>query len=550
MRRIVAALIALGLLAALLATASVWSGGGSVAEPLVAVHDSSSAEELAVEPEELPQEEPQRRRVQPPVPAPTSEPDFDDEPAFADLDDNEPREDPNTFTVRVVDAAGTALRGVPASTFWGNTRHTDAAGEVSFRADGDAVTISLPSLGQEVRLTQPTTVVTATGARAVEARFVDLETGRPVDVRWAGDATLSSRRAIGWVVPGARASVPIEFEAPEGWIGPVLAHTEFLGATSRRATSLVVTVPVPREARVRVRVVRHDGTPAPGARIEVETGRGPRRGSARATTDEQGVADLRGLPYRRGETVRVLATLRDGDGAFPPKFVGEADPGPVLLDPSALVEATVRLSEESDHDVFEGPGTGGTIGIGGGGTSSAETALTSSLRVRARLRDGSPAALARLRLVGPVRAAERADDDGVYAFGGLAAGEYEVWLLDTGVVPTRVTVRVAEGENATVEIIEAAGRSLDVVVVDARGAPLPGATVRATVPDGLGTWDYAHVVDGVQHLRALTDARGRCRLVGLPAELGQVGVQFGSRSEWVLAGTDEGPVRVQVPDAK
>jgi hypothetical protein len=299
-----------------------------------------------------------------------------------------------------------------------------------------------------------------------------------------------------------------------------------------------------------VQVLRHDGAAAAGVDVCALASMAKGEIEAVGETDGEGRAELRGIRSVRGEWVRVRALLPETTGWISgPRFVAESEPVR-LTGASAVFDVTVRLpAAATEVDVFgrDGPGT---IGIGGGAGGAADAApATATLRVSARLAGGAPAAAARLFVRGPVRRTGRTDDAGSAELTELPAGEYDVWLVEGGVVPTRVSVTLTESQAASVEVVEAPGRTLDVVVVDARGEPLAAARVLATSAAGLPHWSYLHTVDGVQHLPLLTDASGRARLVGLAAEMGTVFVAYGSRGVHTDVGVGPGPIRVTVPDA-
>jgi hypothetical protein len=544
MRRIVATVIVLVLLAA-----GAWMLGGRGGDAPRPAPERDGAPAVVDDGHDGDDDGPRRRRV---AAEPVAAADDDD---AAGAEPGEASDDEELPLIEIVDGDGTSLAGVPvvvpgfrwASGADGRLRSLVPAGE----------TVELPTLGMEVVVEAPLTRVQVSDAIPVELRFVDQDSGRLLEVAWERERSPAARRVATWARPGGDVSLELSellLEVPEGWVSPVVRREirEF-GSVARRAQSVVAVVAVPREVRVGVTVLHADGRPADGAAVAVRSSARGSRKLGPFHTDESGHAELRGVPFVRGERVIIHAGLQVLEGDVPKTYEGwvRSDPLAELRD---RIELTIRLPEQGSDEPFEGPASNSTIGIGGSAGGAESSTLTASVRVRARLRDGRPAVASPIALMGQGRNARSLESDaqGVVVFDGVTAGAYDVWLVQPGAVPTRVPLEIADGEAASVELVEAPGRALDVEVVDARGAPLPGARVYVRTPGWLPHWPYLHVAGGVQHLPAATDGTGRIRMIGLAEDVGEIGASYGSRTAQVEVevGTSTDPVRIVIPDAR
>ena len=107
-----------------------------------------------------------------------------------------------------------------------------------------------------------------------------------------------------------------------------------------------------------------------------------------------------------------------------------------------------------------------------------------------------------------------------------------------------VKAAVVAHETADVDVAEAAGGAVDVLVVDADGDPLPFAQVEVTQPSRV---PWVELEDGVQRLDGYVDGRGRRVFRGVEPGHVELSVRFGSRRERAAVEVDEGGVvRVQV----
>ena len=452
-----------------------------------------------------------------------------------------------TFTVRVVDLENRPVPGVAldfrAPALEGEAaRRTRSDGRASW--DGPATLLPYDiEVGSPLFDAQPLrdaeTVIVVDDLLPLEIEFVDQETGRPVEVAIAGsplesDNVLSYRhlsRYVAKVAPvrrGRDADFWIDVDAPEGWVLPDSPVVR-AGFISRYATAVRSTVPVAREVPLTVRVLRHDGSPAPDATISASvTGARTLSTTTTESTGGDGIATIRSLPFLRGE--RLTVSAMDADGRVAP--TEEA----VLVDADRPLSITLRLPEEAG---------GPWIGRGGGASSRFSCradrrhlpAGTARLTVTLTRRNGLPAAGARVLLSGPNGRTGRANDAGRVEFVDLTAGTYRVTLREPGLVTTTDEVTLVDGESRAVAVQETAGRAATLRVVDADGLPLPNVRVVVELP-----WGEQHVqLDnaGVQRLDHWTDVSGRVRFTDLPAGKLSAVATLGSRRVVAELGDDE-----------
>lgn len=112
------------------------------------------------------------------------------------------------------------------------------------------------------------------------------------------------------------------------------------------------------------------------------------------------------------------------------------------------------------------------------------------------------------------------DPDGRARLDGLAAGRYVAKLREAGLVAVSAAVEVSANGVAPVDLVEPEGGTVDVVLVDADGRPLPFGTFSVDLPSGLTWLDVDD--DGAQRIDVFTDAAGR-RVLG-HVESGEVEV--------------------------
>lgn len=415
---------------------------------------------------------------------------------------------------------------------------TDASGEwTAFGLLGPDATVEVADGWgtRKVPLGPGETVVTLEGLPEVVVDVVDGLTGREVvapEVRLGlgGDrlpvlaSTTAALRRDGArhrlaAAPLGRSrhfAARVEVDPPAGFVVGEELGVACSVAESVRTVRLVA--PVYPEAGLTVRLVEEqDGEVAPvvGAellRIDPVGGvRLAQRGVARSLepVGEPGVYRVRGLPAVPLLHVHVLFGVPGTGGAggeAPEEARTLCTTTPVPVTAESIVECRV---EEPSDEPFEGPGTTGTIGIGGGGNRP------STVTVRMRFLDvaGRPVRGATV-VLGDAWAETRADGS---AECEVPPGSHVARTWAPGVLPAVRRVEVTGPTELVLE--EPPGRAVEVRVVDAAGRPAPFAAVRTVVvalpaPDGRGdpvrVHTDLHYVAGTEvRPRPLTDAAGR-----------------------------------------
>lgn len=419
-------------------------------------------------------------------------------------------------TVELSDAEGRAA--APA----GSTvcRTYDGTGRVEVPVVGGVARVvlhALPSLEVDV-------VDGLTGAR-IDAASV---TARhrlgnfPEDVEVAAE----QGRAVFPAVAFRRAgTVNVELDAapPAGWIAEGAVSVEASpGPGVRRIRA---TIRAYREAAMVVRATYPDGRPASGVSVvSVDYLRG--RADAFPWTSEPGgdpgTVRVRGIPDQPHAQVRLQIVAEDPpprpdapDGEIPDPEFGTPTGTTAWLRPGIDTVADVQLEFVVDGP-FEGPGSSGTIGIGGGNHPTHDA--TEFVAVRVVAIDGSPVPRARVCAVaGPGWSYDVETDADGRARLRLAPGRITLVAVREGMLPAVASVDLpGAGE---VVLREPAGRPFTVTIVDAAGRPCPFARGAVCVEsvvaaDGASvrmprnTW-LACIDGDVQHAPVLADASGR-----------------------------------------
>ena len=216
-----------------------------------------------------------------------------------------------------------------------------------------------------------------------------------------------------------------------------------------------------------------------------------------------GGTPLRGVPFFAGQVLRVWAQAPEDRGGDASQPLPTHDHEEVVVE-LLLKKGYRTLSEEapwgetrSDRPWVE-PVV--TVGPAGG-----PDALFGGLEVEVLRADGRPAIGAHVRV--PLRGEHRTDETGVLRIAEVVAGDAEVVLDESGLVPVAEKIEVVAGETAHVTLREPVGATLVVTVKGADGAPLPHAMVIVGQATGSPWADVAP--DGLQRLDPYTDERGR-----------------------------------------
>jgi hypothetical protein len=375
----------------------------------------------------------------------------------------------------------------------------------------------------------------------LEVRFVDAETGGPpppLEV-WTDDDVVEGvfpgtapARLAHSVWPGHPYHVELRASVTEpGWCSPTQLDLVREGRLCRYAERALITVPVPREAPVRVKVRDTARRPVAGATVSAW------RSGARAegTTGADGEAVLRGMPFQRGERLDVTA-----------QFEGRVSEvkAPPLASPDAELVVELELPDDPPTDIGIGGGFGGRYSSRSSTRRRTPKEGTSSLVVQVLRRDGRPASGVRVGVKGPRSAGRTADDDGFIRIDGLPGGSYRVACTEHGLAQMVERLELAEGETRQVLLQEPAGRNLHLRVVDAQGRSLPGA--RIEISDAT-SHPWVPLIDGVQHLDTFSDGTGEVRAAHVPEGTIQVTAFYGSRKTKAVINEGE-PLVVTIPD--
>lgn len=429
------------------------------------------------------------------------------------------------WEVHLANGDGLPLEGVRFSAF-ATSSVTDAQGVARFPAHETEVFCG--AMGRGFSLREPVTEIAWRDGVVVTASFVDLETLNPIAVSTAGIQGETAQ--IGWVSPGAVARTEFPIEAPEGWIsieGPV-----GLGRTSRYATAFRVTMPIPRELVLPVRVTDTAGSPLPGVEVtaSVECFQGAYR--TVAETDASGCAELRGLPFIRGDAI-VVSVDNAGHVETRQVVMRGAHRRLERLD-FVWGDQVIARAEPSR------PWSG--LAVGGGRRPELADEAPATLTVVGVRRDGAPASGSKVQLDGPESLSITLGADGVGVAESVAAGDYTAWLLEPGLAPTSLRISLVPGQVERAQLNESAGREILVRVLDDLGQAVAGAWVFARLdrPD----WVHAQLEADTQVLQPRTDGNGEIRIARVPPGA-TVRAIFGSRiADAVLEDADVLEVRL------
>ena len=245
-------------------------------------------------------------------------------------------------------------------------------------------------------------------------------------------------------------------------------------------------------------VIGPDGNPVAGAKISVQDPMGMLRtmmggGVSSAISDAEGSFTLTGL--RKGAPVRVIATHRDF-GSSKVASIKAGDEAKleltkpltlkgVVLDTQNMPIAGARVQvarvteQQSGMGMMTGPGQGGATSVRPGVS----------------------------------------DAQGRYTIRNAPPGKLKVTWEHRDYAPTNRTIDVAPG-TAEFDLGRTeldAGNSLEGIVVDAEGKPVPGVSVNANFDYSGGSRVNLETEDGRMHGNTTTDEAGRFAIRGLRA---------------------------------
>ena len=272
-----------------------------------------------------------------------------------------------------------------------------------------------------------------------------------------------------------------------------------------RAVSFRTVQPVHRELDVRLTILDDDDRPIDAARV-VSWAIGARN-SPDPTIDRGSGGELRirGVPWIAGAPLELKLGLPltpyESAAAPLPGHDGAATWSTVLPEsvPSPIRE---RIHPKRSGFNLAWYSCGGVIATDD--TASTTFPGIGTVRVHVLDRKGQP--LAGVTVRAP-HCRKTTGDDGWAILDTVRAGPSEVTVLDPGYgIAPRSFVMKAAADNEVV-LREAAGVTLDVVVVDGAGKPLPFAEVVGGPSPGATLFDFDD--KGVQRLDPFTDVHGR-----------------------------------------
>ena len=125
-------------------------------------------------------------------------------------------------------------------------------------------------------------------------------------------------------------------------------------------------------------------------------------------------------------------------------------------------------------------------------------------------------------------AGAHADESGAVTWPAVPAGLWHVAIREPGVVPTETAVEVVAGERVETTVTESRGATIDLLVVDESGEPLPFASARIVQPSLVEWLDVSD--DDVERVDEFVDIRGRRSLAHVEPGDAQVVVTRGART--------------------
>ena len=280
---------------------------------------------------------------------------------------------------------------------------------------------------------------------------------------------------------------------------------------SRFATSFRVIEPLRREARVALRVLRPDGTPA-----AVEDGLfvfylGVDLEPIIDTAALSNALLLRGFGHLAGEPLTVRASVD-------------------MMSASGSVDLRADAADVPLLELELEPGGGGGSSSGFTGRYGCGRKLTSgggSGRIDVTVLGRNDLPLADVFVDGGAAGGGRTDAQGRLVLEGVPEATWRLRLIEPGIGFTEMDVRVDDGACVAVTLREGPSYPLSLDVRDETGAPARFARIEV-LPERGAPW--VHLVDGVQTLTVMTDESGRCDLPDLPWVDVKVRALFGSRS--------------------
>ncbi|MDJ0973260.1 MAG: hypothetical protein QNJ98_02210 [Planctomycetota bacterium] len=475
---------------------------------------------------------------------------------------------PQRVTIRVVDRGGEPIPGAMLLVARHRDGQLDGLTHTTTEDDGrhgfddivlgsDTVQVQSASdsltkaiLTPPIPITSEVQTVRAEQVRRVRRRYVDAETGRPLEVARAvaKDELRGGGDAEAWVDVLAG----YHLEDHTGWssfrtrVSPPDGHVYWdddlwSQALSAYANELDVVVPLRQTVDVRLTVLAYDGSPASDAKVHEFRIGSKSKLRPESMRDGFGTVHVKGVPFFR----RELITFRIGIPDTTAERTLELRMG---TDASQPLTGSVQLPEP-DPTMGEAPFTNSRIGIGGGGRSGSFRTRGGGPRGHAEVRvtrhDGTPVVGGKVR-IGYKSAITNAR--GVAVIKDLRVGEHPVKVTQRGLLFTTGTVTVTAGVTEALALQEGKGATVVLEVVDDLGEPLPFARFVAQVKGERVS--YIDEQKGVQRVDRYVDHRGRRTITRIDPRVTEIRVYWASRSKKVPVSVSEGkrlPLRVVLP---
>lgn len=298
--------------------------------------------------------------------------------------------------------------------------------------------------------------------------------------------------------PKGRLQRPYDVEAPVGYLD---WESSWYVPISRYATALTAKHPLRREVDVVIVPVDADGEDVRGAQVSAFWTANRTESSPQTEAWMLGGIPLKGVPFFPGVplSVRVGAppNLRGDAAVVLPKHPHEPVEVKVVLKARREGSSAAEYVETENDLPYQESWAPER-------TKDAPTALSGVLEILVLRADGRPADGARVRIPGV--GVRRTAADGYLRIPKVLADEYEISLVEPGLVSCADSVPVVAGTTARLTLHEPDGGTLTVTVKDEEGVGLPFARFLVQTASGVPWVDLD--ASGVQRIDPFTDAQG------------------------------------------
>lgn len=313
---------------------------------------------------------------------------------------------------------------------------------------------------------------------------------------------------------GRRTVMHWDVTPPKGWVQWERSWIE--ATVSPYAETLECVLPLRRQVSVTVTPVDSEGTPVE-ARVYGLSVAGRTPGTWRFEGDAYGRLHVHGVPFLRDEILDIGVCRKD--------LTGPARATAVIPDhPATPIDLQVTLPDDGEID----DDGNASIGIGGSAGGSfkgrvRKPKVSNSVLVTVLRRNGEPAFGATVEL--PLQGG-RTDAKGQVRFHRVAAGPTRVRVESAGVLPVEGSLHVSETGESRIILREGRGGTVDLMVVDDAGNPLPCARFTLKTASGLPWIDMASTA---QRIDPFVDHLGRRVLGNVEPGALEITVTWGSR---------------------